>query len=77
VDPADDRVIANACELTPHRIAAEAHALTRFWLRGQPYSLRDLLAGDAAVERFVGGTVYQAFLSAVDYHRWHSPSAGG
>jgi phosphatidylserine decarboxylase len=24
----------------------------------------------------VGGTVYQAFLSATNYHRWHSPVAG-
>jgi len=28
------------------------------------------------VEPFDGGTVYQAFLSAFKYHRWHSPVAG-
>jgi phosphatidylserine decarboxylase len=28
------------------------------------------------VEEFVGGTVYQAFLSADNYHRWHSPVSG-
>jgi phosphatidylserine decarboxylase len=26
--------------------------------------------------RFVGGTVYQAFLSAFFYHRWHAPVSG-
>jgi phosphatidylserine decarboxylase len=35
-----------------------------------------MLAGDESVDQFVGGTVYQAFLSATDYHRWHSPVTG-
>jgi phosphatidylserine decarboxylase len=48
----------------------------RFWIKSQPYSLNDMLAGDRSVDQFVGGTVYQAFLSATDYHRWHSPVAG-
>ena len=47
-----------------------------FWLKTQPYSLQDMLDNDPAVEDFVGGTVYQAFLSATNYHRWHAPVAG-
>ena len=35
-----------------------------------------MLAGDPFAEQFVGGTVYQAFLSAMSYHRWHSPVDG-
>jgi phosphatidylserine decarboxylase len=35
-----------------------------------------MLADDESVDQFVGGTVYQAFLSATNYHRWHSPVAG-
>jgi phosphatidylserine decarboxylase len=35
-----------------------------------------MLANDALVGEFVGGTVYQAFLSALSYHRWHSPVSG-
>jgi phosphatidylserine decarboxylase len=35
-----------------------------------------MLADDESVDEFVGGTVYQAFLSALNYHRWHSPVAG-
>jgi phosphatidylserine decarboxylase len=27
-------------------------------------------------KHFVGGTVYQAFLSALFYHRWHAPVDG-
>jgi len=35
-----------------------------------------MLASDEYVDTFVGGTVYQAFLSAYNYHRWHSPVSG-
>src|SRR5919199_1814679 len=35
-----------------------------------------MLAEDESTDGFIGGTVYQAFLSATDYHRWHSPVAG-
>jgi len=31
---------------------------------------------DESARQFVGGTVYQAFLNATNYHRWHSPVAG-
>ena len=47
-----------------------------FWLKGQPYSLADMLDDDEMVEPFEGGVVYQAYLSALNYHRWHSPVAG-
>lgn len=74
--PDDDTVIANACESTPYRIATDVQLQDTFWVKEQPYSLHDLLAGDESARGFVGGTVYQAFLSALDYHRWHSPVAG-
>src|SRR5205807_371240 len=48
----------------------------RFWIKNQPYSLADMLGDDESVGEFIGGTVYQAFLSATNYHRWHSPVAG-
>lgn len=72
----DDSVIVSACESKPYGIAADVQRQDRFWIKSQPYSLQDMLAGDDAVGQFVGGTVYQAFLSATDYHRWHSPVAG-
>jgi phosphatidylserine decarboxylase len=31
---------------------------------------------DPRAGQFVGGTVYQAFLSADSYHRWHAPVSG-
>lgn len=35
-----------------------------------------MMAGDELATQFVGGTVYQAFLSALSYHRWHAPVSG-
>jgi len=74
--PDDDDVIVSACESTPYAIAIDVQLQDSFWIKSQPYSLRDMLAGDASCPEFVGGTVYQAFLSATNYHRWHSPVAG-
>ncbi|TFB88354.1 phosphatidylserine decarboxylase family protein [Cryobacterium algoricola] len=74
--PDDDKVIVSACESTPYGISTNVQRRSRFWIKSQPYSLEDMLANDESVEKFVGGTVYQAFLSALNYHRWHSPVAG-
>ena len=75
-DPEDDDVIANCCESLPFMVASDVGLRDSFWLKGQPYSLYDMLAQDELTEQFVGGTVYQAFLSALSYHRWHSPVSG-
>ncbi len=74
--PDDGKVIVSACESTPYGISTDVQRQDRFWIKSQPYSLADMLANDEAVDEFVGGTVYQAFLSAYNYHRWHSPVAG-
>jgi phosphatidylserine decarboxylase len=74
--PADDAVIVNACESAPYRIARNVKEYDRFWIKAQPYSLRHMFADDPVCEQFVGGTIYQAFLSALSYHRWHSPVSG-
>ncbi|HEX4256572.1 MAG TPA: phophatidylserine decarboxylase associated domain-containing protein, partial [Streptosporangiaceae bacterium] len=74
--PDDDKVIVSACESTPYGISTGVKRRDRFWIKSQPYSLADMLANDESVDQFIGGTVYQAFLSATDYHRWHSPVAG-
>ena len=74
--PDDDKVIVSACESTPYGISADVKRSDQFWVKSQSYSLHEMLAGDEAVDEFVGGTVYQAYLSATNYHRWHSPVAG-
>jgi phosphatidylserine decarboxylase len=59
----------------PFAIARDVKALDTFWIKSQPYSLKHMLDGQF-VDEFVGGTVYQAFLSAENYHCWHSPVSG-
>jgi len=76
VSPEDGSVIANACESAPFRIAQNVQLTDQFWIKAQPYSLRHMMANDPLADLFAGGTVYQAFLSALSYHRWHSPVSG-
>ncbi len=74
-DPDGRKVIVSACESAPFAIATGVNAQDTFWIKSQPYSLSQMLDGKC-VEEFIGGTVYQAFLSAENYHRWHSPVSG-
>lgn len=74
--PEDDSVVVNACESRPYNLARKAKLRDRFWIKGQPYSVADMLAHDQLAGLFDGATVYQAFLSALSYHRWHAPVGG-
>lgn len=62
--PDDDDVIANACESAPFRMAHDVPLKAKFWIKGQPYSLIDLLHNDPWTSKFEGGTLYQAFLTS-------------
>ena len=74
--PDDDNVIVSPCEAAPYRIGTGVGRRDRFWIKGQRYSLEHMLANDSLALEFVGGTVYQAYLSALSYHRWHAPVSG-
>ena len=71
-----DNVIANSCESHPYDLQYNVQLTDEFWLKEQKYSLRHMLADDPLAPQFDGGTIYQAFLSALSYHRWHSPVDG-
>lgn len=75
-DPANDAVIVNACESAPYQVAEQVQLRDKFWIKGQPYAVQFMMAGDPLATQFDGGTVYQAFLSALSYHRWHAPVSG-
>lgn len=52
-----------------------------FWLKDDRYSLMDMFGVNQSsknhyAQHFEGGTIYQAFLSALYYHRWNSPVDG-
>ncbi|KAI0884073.1 Phophatidylserine decarboxylase-domain-containing protein [Annulohypoxylon maeteangense] len=74
--PNDDNIIANACESKVYNVSRQAKLRDRFWIKSQPYSVLDMLGHDPLAAQFDGATVYQAFLSALSYHRWHSPVSG-
>ncbi len=75
-----DDVIANACESGPYRVAYNVKRENTYWVKGQPYSLLNIFnetkGNSPLTDKFEGGTIYQAFLSAESYHRWHSPVDG-
>lgn len=75
-EPDNDAVIVNACESAPYRIAQNVQMKDKFWIKAQPYALQFMMDNDPWATQFEGGTVYQAFLSALSYHRWHAPVSG-
>ncbi|TFK67356.1 hypothetical protein BDN72DRAFT_871333 [Pluteus cervinus] len=79
----DPTHVVSACESAVFRISSDIKASDTFWLKKEtplfsyPYSLVHMLNQEKEyVEAFEGGTVFQAFLSPFDYHRWHSPVDG-
>ncbi|KIJ57872.1 hypothetical protein HYDPIDRAFT_141941 [Hydnomerulius pinastri MD-312] len=76
INPDDPSSINAACEAITYRVCSNAQATDQFWLKDMPYSLDHILNYDPLASQFVGGTVFQAMLSSLDYHRWHSPVDG-
>ena len=74
--PDDDSIVANACESAPFQISTGVKKRDHFWIKKQRYSLDFILNMSDLAKQFYGGTIYQAFLSAIRYHRWHSPVSG-
>ena len=74
--PDDDTILVSAAEAAPFSVQQGVKLVDDFWLKGQPYSLSHMLNNDWRANTFVGGTVYQAFLSADSYHCWHAPVSG-
>lgn len=76
--PDNPLVVTAACESGPYALKTGVNLYDKFWIKTQPYSLMDMFTADRRdlAETFVGGTVYQAFLSAYNYHRWHAPVSG-
>lgn len=74
--PENQDAVVSCCESGPLDLKQVTALRDEFWLKGQPYSLQDMLVDPAVAQRYVGGTVYQAFLSALSYHCWHAPVSG-
>ncbi|KAE8313637.1 Phophatidylserine decarboxylase-domain-containing protein [Aspergillus transmontanensis] len=82
VRPVANAAVVNACESFPLSFDTDVSRRNTFWLKGTPYSLHDMLGATqdervaSYVDGFVGGSVYQAFLSADSYHCWNAPVTG-
>ncbi|KAL6889859.1 Phophatidylserine decarboxylase domain-containing protein [Trichoderma longibrachiatum] len=74
--PKQPEWVANSCESKPFALQSNVREFDSFWLKGPAYSVNEMLHKHEYAEQFVGGTVYQAFLSATSYHRWNSPVSG-
>lgn len=72
----DSNVIINPCESRPYRVAHGVGGGEKFDVKGTQYSLPKMLGDDQLAQPFIGGTVYQAALSVLGYHRWHAPVSG-
>lgn len=70
-------VVNIGCETTPWQYANDLKLENEFWIKDVNYSLLDLFGGELEwAEPFVGGQLYQGFLSATHYHRWRAPLDG-
>ena len=70
-------VIDVGCETTPWTCEKDLELERYFWIKDDHYSLVDIFGGRREwARRFVGGQLYQGFLSATHYHRWHAPLDG-
>ncbi|KAJ7077725.1 phosphatidylserine decarboxylase [Mycena crocata] len=74
--PDNENIINGACESQFYNIRTDVKKRDEFWIKGEPYSLADMLNRDESTAQFVGGTVFQGFLQVTGYHRWHAPAAG-
>lgn len=77
--PNDDSVIVSPCEAKPFTLRTSVKSSDTFWIKSQPYSLQDIFAGSPIsymADSFLGGSIFQAYLSTTTYHRWHSPVSG-
>ena len=81
-NPNDDDIISTA-DSRVYTVATNVSELDTFWLKGHRYSLKHLF-DDIKLDnedkpfhkRYIGGTVYQAYLLPSDFHRWSMPFSG-
>lgn len=68
--------VVNAFESSPIIIKSNIKEYDRFWVKGQNYSVAEMLDRHEFTEQFICGTVYQSLLRVTSYHRWTSPVSG-
>lgn len=74
--PDDPKVVISPNDGNLVTIARDIKPQDKFWLKAEPFSLEDMLNRSEGWERFIGGYVFQSFLSGANYHRWRAPIDG-
>jgi phosphatidylserine decarboxylase len=74
--PDNDKIIVSANDGTVYNIQKNVKYSDTFWIKSQPYSLVNMLDNSKFTDDFVGGDVFQSFLSGANYHRWRAPISG-
>jgi len=74
--PSNPAWVVHACESIPLALKMNVKKYDKFWMKGQNYSVAEMLDHHELADQFVGGTVYQAVLSSTSYHRWSCPVEG-
>ena len=72
-------IISNPCESQPYALQHNLQPTSsrNISIKSQSYNLGTLFENDPKlVPLFTGSTIYQSFLSALSYHRWHAPISG-
>ncbi|KAG0607899.1 hypothetical protein M758_8G063400 [Ceratodon purpureus] len=82
-EPNDPKVIVSTNDGYVIAVVRDVQRLQPFWLKGERYSLVDILGGSRSpithkpyVDQFQGGDLFHTYLSGNDYHRFHAPVDG-
>ncbi|OAA74309.1 phosphatidylserine decarboxylase family protein [Akanthomyces lecanii RCEF 1005] len=68
--------VVSACEARPYALQTNVKAYDSVWLKGNRYSVMEMLDHHELAESFIGGTVFQSFHTLTSYHRWCAPVSG-
>lgn len=77
--PMSDAIIVSACDAYYVTLKRNIKYTNDFMkIKGDIYSLKNILKNvpDKITKKFVGGAIYQGYLSAETYHRYHAPVEG-
>lgn len=72
----DKPLLVHACESITTNVCYDLKLEDTVNLKEQKYDLSLMLLKSAWVDYYTNGTLYQAFLSPYNYHRWHAPVSG-
>jgi phosphatidylserine decarboxylase len=75
--PGDQSIVNSPNDGVAWALQYDVKARDEFWLKGQYYSLDDMMNNNPLAESFIGGIVYQTYVNGgADWHRFTAPIDG-